>query len=108
MPHTCRAVFPAVCYRIGETVSQNPRSMWKRQADFATRLTLRGYLVMLTLAIILPVLVFAAILYYRYYEAVQSRVDADLINDARQTALTVDRDLAGLLNILQTLTTSTR
>jgi len=82
--------------------------MLKRQADFATRLTLRGYLVLMTLAIMLPVLVFAATLYYRYYEAEQRRVDVDLLNDARQTALTVDRDLAGLLNILQTLTTSTR
>jgi len=82
--------------------------MWKRQADLATRLTMRGYLVLLTLAILLPVLVFAAILYFRYYSAEQARIESDLLNDARQLALTVDRDLAGLLNVLQTLTTSTR
>jgi signal transduction histidine kinase len=82
--------------------------MWKRQADLATRLTMRGNLVLLTLAILLPVLVFSGILYLRYYNAEQQRIEADLLNDARQLALTVDRDLAGLLNTLQTLTTSPR
>ena len=82
--------------------------MWKRQADLATRLTMRGYLVLLTLAILLPVLVFSGVLYLRYYNAEQERIESDLLNDARQLALTVDRDLAGLLNTLQTLATSTR
>jgi signal transduction histidine kinase len=82
--------------------------MWKRQADFATRLTMRGYLVLLTLAILLPVLLFCAVLYLRYYSAEQERIETDLLNDARQLALTVDRDLAGLLNTLQTLSASTR
>ncbi len=82
--------------------------MWKRQADLAARLTMRGYLVLLTLAILLPVLVFSGVLYLRYYNAEQERIEADLLNDARQLALTVDRDLAGLLNTLQTLTTSPR
>ena len=39
--------------------------MWKRQDDLIARLTIRGYLVLLTLAIMVPVLVFAAILYFR-------------------------------------------
>src|SRR5687767_1677996 len=82
--------------------------MWKRQADLANRLTMRGYLVLLTLAILLPVLVFSGVLYLRYYNAEQERIENDLLSDARQLALTVDRDLAGLLNTLQTLTTSTR
>jgi signal transduction histidine kinase/CheY-like chemotaxis protein len=82
--------------------------MWKRQADLANRLTMRGYLVLLTLAILLPVLVFSGVLYLRYYNAEQERIENDLLNDARQLALTVDRDLAGLLNTLRTLTTSPR
>ena len=82
--------------------------MWKRQVDLASRLTIRGYLVLLTLAILLPVLVFSSILYFRYYNSEQARIEAELLNDARQLALTVDRDLAGLLNILQTLTTTGR
>jgi signal transduction histidine kinase/CheY-like chemotaxis protein len=82
--------------------------MWKRQDDLVARLTIRGYLVLLTLAILLPVLIFSAILYLSYYRAEQSRIEADLESDARQLALIVDRDLAGLVNTLQTLTTSTR
>jgi signal transduction histidine kinase/CheY-like chemotaxis protein len=82
--------------------------MWKRQTDLATRLTLRGYLVLLTLAIILPVLVFAGILYVNFYNSELDRLERNLQSDARQLSLTVDRDIAGLLNTLQTLTASTR
>jgi signal transduction histidine kinase len=82
--------------------------MWKRQDDLVARLTIRGYLVLLTLAILLPVLVFSAILYFSYYHAEQSRIEADLQVDARQLALTVDRDLAGLQYTAQTLATSDR
>jgi signal transduction histidine kinase/CheY-like chemotaxis protein len=82
--------------------------MWKRQDDLVARLTIRGYLVLLTLAILLPVVVFSTILYFSYYRAEQARIEADLESDARQLALIVDRDLAGLVNTLQTLTTSTR
>jgi hypothetical protein len=56
----------------------------------------------------LPVLVFSAILYFRYYDAEQTRIESELLSDARQVALTVDRDTSGLLNVLQTLTTSPR
>jgi signal transduction histidine kinase/CheY-like chemotaxis protein len=82
--------------------------MWKRQDDLVARLTIRAYLVLLTLAILLPILIFSTILYFSYYRAEQSRIEADLANDARQLALIVDRDLVGLVNTLQTLTTSTR
>ena len=82
--------------------------MWKRQEDLIARLTIRGYLTLLTLAILLPVLVFSAILYFNYYAAEQSRIEQDLQNDARQLSLTVDRELAGLQSTLQTLTTSAR
>jgi hypothetical protein len=82
--------------------------MWKRQTDLATRLTLRGYLVLLTLAIILPVLVFAGILYVNFYNSELDRLERNLQSDARQLSLTVDRDISGLLNTLQTLTASTR
>ncbi len=82
--------------------------MWKRQDDLVARLTIRGYLVLLTLAILLPVLVFSAILYFSYYRAEQSRIAADLQSDARQLALAVDRDLAGLQYTAQTLATAVR
>ena len=82
--------------------------MWKRQDDLIARLTIRGYLVLLTLAIMVPVLVFAAILYFGYYNSELSRIETDLQNDARQLALTIDRDIAGLQYTAQTLTTATR
>ena len=82
--------------------------MWKRQDDLIARLSIRGYLVLLTLAILLPVLVFSAILYFRYYNAEHARIEADLENDARQLSLTVDRDIAGLQYTVQTLATSDR
>jgi signal transduction histidine kinase len=82
--------------------------MSKRQDDLAAPLTIRGYLVLLTLAILLPVLVFSAILYFSYYRAEQSRIEAELEGDTRQLALTVDRDLAGLQYTAQTLATAIR
>ena len=82
--------------------------MWKRQDDLVARPTIRGYLVLLTLAILLPVLIFSAILYFSYYRAEQSRIEADLEGDARQLALTVERDLAALQYTAQTLATAVR
>jgi signal transduction histidine kinase/CheY-like chemotaxis protein len=82
--------------------------MWKRQDDLIARLTIRGYLVLLTLAIVVPILIFAAILYFGYYNSELSRIETDLQYDARQLALTVDRDVAGLQHSAQTLATATR
>ncbi|HKS63469.1 MAG TPA: ATP-binding protein [Xanthobacteraceae bacterium] len=82
--------------------------MWKRQDDLIARLTIRGYLVLLTLAIMVPVLVFAAILYFGYYNSELARIESELQYDARQLALTIDRDVAGLQYTAQTLSTATR
>ena len=82
--------------------------MWKRQDDLIARLTIRGYLVLLTLAVVVPILIFAAILYFGYYNSELSRIETDLQYDARQLALTVDRDVAGLQHTAQTLATATR
>ena len=82
--------------------------MWKRQDDLIARLTIRGYLVLLTLTIMVPVLIFATILYFGYYNSELSRIETDLQSDARQLALTIDRDVAGLQYTAQTLATATR
>src|SRR3979409_1144897 len=86
----------------GRHAGRSGKPMWQRQDDLVARLTIRGYLALLTLAILLPVLIFSAILYSRYYSAEQTRIETDLLNDARQLALTVERDLAGLQNTAQT------
>jgi len=72
------------------------------------RLSVRGYLVVLVLSIVLPATLFAGILFWRYYDAQLTRIEQELQNDARNLALTVDRDLAGLQFTLQTLAVSGR
>jgi len=72
------------------------------------RLSIRGYLILLVVSVMVPVLVFAGILFARYYMSEQTRIEEDLQNDARQLALTIDRDLAGLQSTLETLATSQR
>jgi signal transduction histidine kinase len=67
---------------------------------------MRGYLLLLVFSVAFPAAVFAAILLQRYYNSEVARIDQQLLNNARQLALTVDRDLAGLQATLQTLALS--
>ena len=55
---------------------------------------MRGYLLLLVFSVAIPAAVFAAILLQRYYNSEVARIDQQLLNNARQLALTVDRDLA--------------
>jgi signal transduction histidine kinase len=72
------------------------------------QLSVRAYLVLLVLAIVVPGAVFAGYLFARYYDAEAARLQQDLRNDARRLALTVDRELTGLIFTLQTLAVSQR
>jgi signal transduction histidine kinase len=72
----------------------------------ARGLSLRAYLILLVVCVMLPVLGFVAILFARYYGSELRRIEQDLQTDASQLAQTVDRDLIGLQSILQTLATS--
>ncbi len=63
-------------------------------------------MLLLMLAIIVPVLLFAGFLLWRYSISEESRIELHLRNDARQLAQAIDRDLAGLEVTLQTLATS--
>jgi hypothetical protein len=67
---------------------------------------MRGYLALIIFSVVVPVVTFAAILFSRYYVSEFRRVDEELLGDARQIALTVDRELSGLQSILLALTTS--
>ncbi|MDB5599902.1 MAG: integral rane sensor hybrid histidine kinase [Xanthobacteraceae bacterium] len=69
-------------------------------------LSIRGYLILFVLAVVLPTAVFAGVLFARYYQSAVESIEVELQNDARQLALTIDRDLAGLTGTLQTLTVS--
>jgi len=67
---------------------------------------MRGYLLLLVFSVAIPGALFAAILLQRYYNSEAARINQDLLNNAHQLALTVDRDLAGLQATLQTLALS--
>jgi hypothetical protein len=69
-------------------------------------ISMRGYLLLLVFSVAIPAAVFAAILLQRYYNSEVARIDQQLLNNAHQLALTVDRDLAGLQATLQTLALS--
>ena len=64
---------------------------------------MRGYLVLIVISILGPVLLFAGILFSRYYFSEIARIEEDLKGSARELALSIDRDLQGQLYILQAL-----
>jgi signal transduction histidine kinase len=69
-------------------------------------LPLRGYLFLLVLAVLLPTVAFAGVVFKRYYDSELANIDADLLEDARRMAFTIDRDIVGMRAMLQTLANS--
>ncbi len=91
-------------------VEARPPSRLRR---FLDRLIHRGfstqvYLVALVIALIGPGLIFTAILLMRYAAAERARFEQDARENVRGIALSIDRDTAGLVSVLQTLATSPR
>ncbi len=66
------------------------------------------YLVALVVALIGPGLLFTAILLMRYASAERARFEQDARENVRGISLSLDRDTAGLVSVLQTLATSPR
>jgi len=64
---------------------------------------MRGYLALIVISILVPLLIFATILFRRYYYAELARIDGELRDDARELALALDRDLQGQLFTLQVM-----
>lgn len=75
-----------------------------RQRGFSTQV----YLVALVMALIGPGLLFTAILLARYAGTERARFEQDARENVRGIALSIDRDTAGLVSVLQTLATSPR
>lgn len=75
-----------------------------RQRGFSTQV----YLVALVIALIGPGLIFTGILLVRYAGTERARFEQDARETVRSIALSVDRDTAGLVSVLQTLATSPR
>ncbi|HEX8418035.1 MAG TPA: histidine kinase, partial [Methylobacterium sp.] len=84
--------------RIGRALAQ------VRQGGFSTQV----YLVVLVVALIGPGLLFTAILLMRYAATERARFEQDARENVRGIALSIDRDTAGLVSVLQTLATSPR
>ena len=70
------------------------------------RLSVRGYLFIMGSAILLPTMLFAAILFWHYYDSEIGRIDQELQSDARELASNIDRDLQGKIVTLETLATA--
>lgn len=92
-----------------------PRRRWTRTSlrDLLERVRRRGfstqvYLILLVIALIGPGLIFTAILLVRYAATERARFEQDARENVRSIALSIDRDTAGLVSVLQTLATSQR
>jgi len=66
------------------------------------------YLIALVVALIGPGLLFTGILLMRYASAERARFEQDARENVRGIGLSLDRDTAGLVSVLQTLATSPR
>src|SRR5918998_4377543 len=71
-------------------------------------LSTRTHLALLLIALLVPVLAFAAVLTHRYSTAERARFEQEALDGAGRVAALIDRDLAGLQTALQTLSTSAR
>jgi signal transduction histidine kinase len=69
-------------------------------------LALRTYLVLLVVSVLVPILVFAGVVFARYYDSELSRIELGMLDDARRLALTIDQDHRGLTATLQTFAIS--
>ena len=80
----------------------------KRSALAAARsgLALRTYLVLLVVSVLVPILLFAGVVFARYYDSELSRIEVDMLDDARRLAFTIDQDHRGLMATLQTFAIS--
>ena len=71
-------------------------------------LSTRTHLALLVIALLVPVVAFAAVLAHRYATAERARFEQEALDSAGRVAALIDRDLAGLQAALLTLTTSAR
>jgi signal transduction histidine kinase len=69
-------------------------------------LALRSYLVLLVVSVLVPILVFAGVVFVRYYDSELSRIEVSMLDDARRLAQTIDQDHRGLTATLQTFAIS--
>jgi two-component system, sensor histidine kinase len=66
-------------------------------------ISMRGYLALIVISILAPALLFAGILFSRYYAKELDSIEEQLRNNARELALGIDRELQGQLYALYAL-----
>ncbi len=88
------------------TPAPRPPATGETRVGVRRTLSVRGYLLVMVLAILLPVGAFAGVLFWRYADSEIDRIDQQLENDAHELALDVDRDLQGKIITLETLATA--
>jgi hypothetical protein len=66
-------------------------------------ISMRGYLALIVISILAPVLLFAGILFSRYYAKELASIEEQLRNNARELALGIDRELQGQLYALHAM-----
>jgi hypothetical protein len=69
-------------------------------------LSLRAHVIILVILVLVPILGFASLVFWRYYQSELSRIETDLLNEARDLALAIDREHGGLVFTLQTFAIS--
>ncbi|MGQ3027807.1 MAG: histidine kinase, partial [Ferrovibrionaceae bacterium] len=80
--------------------------MSDRAGQARRRISTQAFLAALVLVLVGPGLVFTGLLLTRYADAKRESYAQEARNIARQTANAIDRDLTGLLNTLQAISTS--
>lgn len=76
------------------------------QSNDKRRLSIRSHLILLVLATLLPVLIFAGIMFWQHVELQRAAVDRGMRDTARALSLAVDREIGQVLAILETLAAS--
>jgi signal transduction histidine kinase/CheY-like chemotaxis protein len=79
---------------------------YRVQSTDKRRLSIRSHLILLVLATLLPVLIFAGIMFWQHVELQRAAVDRGMRDTARALSLAVDREIGQVLAILETLAAS--
>ena len=87
-------------------MSRAERSKRNAVRPVRSGLALRTYLVLLVVSVLVPIMLFAGVVFARYYDSELSRIEVDMLDDARRLAFTIDQDHRGLMATLQTFAIS--
>lgn len=79
---------------------------YRAQSNDKRHLSIRSHLILLVLATLLPVLIFAGIMFWQHVKLQRATVDQGMRDTARALSLAVDREIGQVRAVLETLATS--